>query len=258
MIEKGIHAGSPFIFPNTVYNAAGGYLSIIIKSKGYTMTFANGINSGLYSVCHGYDLLKMQKQKMIITSGVDEYSEIHHLLYDELRVLEEGDEDAGKPYHSQKRGFIIGEGSTSLVLETSKQFAQRDGAHCYAEIIGYGLTNGPTGPGKIDPEGYEMDQAIKKACESAQINTKDIDAIVGFANGKSEIDMMEVKSYHRIFGSLIESIPIYTIKNYVGEGRAATSALQVAHAALMLWKHEIHGHVPIMILLFLLIIYLFI
>lgn len=237
MIQKGIHSGSPFIFPNTVYNAAGGYLSIFTKCKGHTITFANGFNTGLFGVCYGYDLLKTNKQKTIIASGVDEYSEIHHLLYDYLNALDGTAQEYSRPYSFQKGGFILGEGSTSLILETEEQ-ATRRGANLYAEILGYGFSNVPLGPGKIDGEGYGLDMAIKRACDTAMINLEEIDAIVGFANGHSAIDMMEIKSYHRVFGDRLTSIPIYTIKSFVGEGRAATSALQLAHAALILAKQE--------------------
>ena len=40
--EKGPAAGSAFSFPHTVYNAAGGYLSIFTGLKGFCATIANG------------------------------------------------------------------------------------------------------------------------------------------------------------------------------------------------------------------------
>ena len=52
VIEKGIENGSAFMFPNTVYNAAGGYLSIFTGIKGYNVTIANGFQAGLQSVTH--------------------------------------------------------------------------------------------------------------------------------------------------------------------------------------------------------------
>ena len=51
IIRDGIEKGSAFAFPNTVYNAAGGYLSIATGIKGYNVTIANGCQSGLQSVC---------------------------------------------------------------------------------------------------------------------------------------------------------------------------------------------------------------
>ena len=51
IIRDGIDKGSAFAFPNTVYNAAGGYLSIATGIKGYNVTIANGFQSGLQSVC---------------------------------------------------------------------------------------------------------------------------------------------------------------------------------------------------------------
>ncbi|MFZ5988140.1 MAG: beta-ketoacyl-[acyl-carrier-protein] synthase family protein [Bacillota bacterium] len=237
MIKRGYHAASALIFPNTVYNAAGGYLSIMTKIKGHTATLVNGIQSGISSICYGYDLIKMQKQKYAIASGVDEYSETIHILYDKLRALAAGDDYFSYPYSFNQKGFILGEGSTSLMLESEDEVNKR-GSHCYAEIVGYGLTNTPVAPGKIDFEGYGLDRAIIMACEQAEIKPSDIDAVVGFGNGCERTDAMELNSYKRIFTESFSTIPLHSIKALTGEGRAATSALQVAHAALMLDRQQ--------------------
>ncbi len=47
VIENGTANGSAFSFPNTVYNAAGGYFSIFAGIKGYNVTNANSIQAGL-------------------------------------------------------------------------------------------------------------------------------------------------------------------------------------------------------------------
>jgi 3-oxoacyl-[acyl-carrier-protein] synthase II len=233
MIKRGIHSGSPVIFPNRVYNAACGYLSIIENIKGYALTLVNGISSGIDSVCHSYDMLKFGRQEIFIASGVDEYSETIHILYDTLNALYEGDEPSKQPFNFSQKGFIMGEGSTSIVLETEES-ANKRGACCYAEVIGYSHSNTPVGAGKLDKDGFGLDSAIKLACKNANIGLEEIDAIVGFANGSSDIDTMELKSYIRTFGNKFSSIPIYSVKSLTGEGRAAASSLQIAHAALML------------------------
>ncbi|GFP77740.1 beta-ketoacyl-[acyl-carrier-protein] synthase family protein [Clostridium fungisolvens] len=238
--SNGIKGGSALSFPNTVYNAAAGYLSIMSKIKGYTATIVNGVSSGMDSLCYGYDLLKLNRSKYMLISGVDEYSDTIHLLYDKLNSLYIGEEPDELVYGFKGNEFIVGEGSTSLLLET-KENALKRGATLYAEIVGYGITNSPCKPGRISLDGKGLEKAIIKACENAGIALNVIDAIVGFANGSSIIDKMELRCYKNIFKEKLNHMNIHTVKNMVGEGRAATSALQIAHAALMLY----HGQTPI-------------
>ena len=56
-----------------------------------------------------------------------------------------------------------------------------------------------------------------------------MDAAVGFANGVADVDAIENAGLAAVFGG---ALPV--IKERVGEGRAATAALSLAHAALLL------------------------
>ena len=56
----------------------------------------------------------------------------------------------------------------------------------------------------------------------------------GFANGFNVVDSIEKESYIRVFGDRISSIPVVQVKERTGEGRAGSTTLAAAHAALML------------------------
>ena len=237
LIKKGIHAGSPLIFPNTVYNVAAGFLSILKKTKGYTATFANGFMSGINSIFCGYDLVNSGKQKIAFVAGADEYSQASYHGYNSLKSLYTKDSDFKGAYNFTQKGFVLGEGCTGLILE-SLEDAKRKQSKIYAQILGFGFSTQALSPGKVNTQSYGLDQAILNACDNAGIKLSEIDDIVGFANGSALIDSMEMDSYNRIFKERIKMMSITSIKDFVGEGRAATSALQVAHACLMLYNKE--------------------
>ena len=65
----------------------------------------------------------------------------------------------------------------------------------------------------------------------AGITLDQIDAVYGFANGADEVDTLERHVYEEIFAG---KVPVHQVRDYTGEGRAASSALSVAHAALTL------------------------
>lgn len=238
LLAKGVQAGSPMLFPNTVYNAAAAQLSISQRIQGCNMTVSNGIASGLDAICDSFEMVRARRHQVVLAAGVDEYSDTAHLLYDTLQALgRHGEASLSKPYGFTGDGFLLTEGAATLALESEDHAISR-GACLYAEITGYGRSYQFCAPGKIDPEGTALDLAILQAIAMSGLCLEDIDAVVGFANGDSAIDRMELRSYGRVFGRRAENIPVYAIKSRLGEGRAGISAVQVAHAAMLLHSGE--------------------
>ncbi len=221
IIQKGTKGTSAILFPSISYNTAAGYLSMITKAKGYTATLVNGIESGIHSFCYSYDLIKLNRSQCIIASGVDEINDTIKKAYDMANYDKNSVTDSFR-----NNGFEITEGAGSIVLESEESVNKRNGRK-YAEVLGYGMYNDSS---KINYDGEGLKYAISMALQRCKLNPCDIGAIVGLANGHKNIDEMELKIYKNIFND----ISIISIKDILGEGRAATSSMQIAHAALVL------------------------
>ena len=228
LIKNGIQNGSAFVFPNTVYNAAGGYLSINSGVKGINVTLTNGCQAGLQSVCYAYNVVRDGDEKMMMACGVDENTDKTEIIYDRLGYRSENADTT--PYGLAGRTYALGEGSVSVMLESEESVNAR-GAKKYAEIVGYGMNHESVTIGTLRGSEKALDKAIINACESAGISVDDIDAIVGFGNGNITADTIEMESYGRVFAS---AKPVLSVKTLVGEARAAAATLQVAHASLIL------------------------
>ncbi len=227
--EHGNASGSAFKFPNTVYNAAGGYLSICSGIKGYNVTITNGAQSGLASVCYAANILNQQQEKIVLATGTDENIDIINELYHKLGYVSD---TVALPYEG-KNGFTLADGSTTIVLE-SKEFADARGAKVYGKVLGYGMTHQGVSFGHLSGSEAGLEKAISAALEDAGIKANELDAIFGFANGFSAVDTLELKAYQKVFGGNLESLPIFCVKEHTGEGRAASAALACVHATLMM------------------------
>lgn len=228
LIKNGLHAGSAFIFPNTVYNAAGGYFSINSGVKGVNVTLTNGMQAGLQSICYAYNVVRDGAEKMMMATGLDENTETMKLLYGKLGYFSK--EETVKPYELNGSEFVLGEGSTTMMLE-SEASAEARNAVKYAEIAGYAMTHESVSAGTLAGSDAALDKAIIKACENAGISVDDIDAVVGFGDGNKTVDTIEMNSYGRVFKN---AKPVMSVKTVVGESRAAAANLEAVHAALTL------------------------
>lgn len=218
-IEQGTANGSAFSFPNTVYNAAGGYFSIFAGIKGYNVTVANGVQAGLQSICYAADVIHNGEETIMVASGTDENTDVTYELYEKLGYTSGGD-----------KGFTLGEGSVSLILETEES-ADKRGAKKLCEIVGTAMAHSAVEFGTLAGSEEALKRAVIGACEEAGISLNDIDAVCGFANGNKTLDDIEKSVYGELFAG---KIPVISVRNEIGEARAAAAAKQAAYAAELL------------------------
>ena len=114
---------------------------------------------------------------------------------------------ASKPFSKDRGGFVMGEGSGMLVLETLEHALARD-ATPLAEIIGFGSSADAYRITDLHPEGRGPAAAITNALEQANIDphgTADGKPLVHYisAHGTStqENDSIETKAIKLVIGS---------------------------------------------------------
>ena len=230
VIRDGIENGSAFAFPNTVYNAAGGYLSIATGIKGYNVTIANGFQSGLQSVCGACGAILFGYESIMLASGTDECTEIDREIYNDLGIAGEN-------------GISLGEGSVTCVIEKDSSASER-GAKRYAKIAGFSSARDTSGDrfNNMRMSEVSLTKAINDVLEEGRINASDVKCIYGFGNGISEIDVFEKEVYKKIFGDDIE---IKLVKSEYGEARAASSSLQFALLAKDIYEGKVENGIAV-------------
>ena len=223
IIKDGIDKGSAFAFPNTVYNAAGGYLSIFTGIKGYNVTIANGFQSGLQSVCAASGAIMFGYENMMLASGTDECTEIDDEIYADLGMTGEGK-------------MTLGEGSVTCVIEKASSASER-GAKRYAKIAGFSSARDTSGDRSDNLRLSEeaLTKVIMNVLEEGGMKPEEVSCIYGFGNGIEKIDVFEMNVYKKIFGDNIE---VKLVKKDFGEARAASSSLQFAMLAKDIYENK--------------------
>ncbi len=146
---------------------------------------------------------------------------------------------ACRPFDENRDGFVLGEGSAMLVLETHSH-ARARGARVLAEVLGYGAATDTFHPTAPDPDGRGAIAAMRAALSDADLDAAAIDLFNAHATGTHLNDAVELGAFRAVFAEAAPAIPLYGIKPITGHTIAAAGAVEAV--ALILSLRE--GVVP--------------
>jgi 3-oxoacyl-[acyl-carrier-protein] synthase II len=230
VIEEGAGGANPAVFPNTVYNAAGGQVAIKNGILGSASTVTAGHAAGASALCYGYDLTTMDHADAVVCIGADTLTDTVVEAYRELGVLASGNGEGG---------FALAEGGFSVLVERLGA-AQARGAKPLGEMLGFAITCDAAGVGKIDTEGDGIERAMRLALERAGVDPGDVVAVWANRNGLAAADDAEAKAIERVFGA---DVPVLAPKLLLGEPMGAGASLATV-LALEGWSRGDDAHSP--------------
>ena len=153
---------------------------------------------------------------------------------------------ASRPFSRSRDGFVMGEGSGIIVMETLEH-AESRGANILGEICGFGSTADAYRITDMHPEGRGPGDAISQALENAGIDPvarlKDgrppVQYISAHGTSTSENDSIETRAVKRVFGDLAPEIPMTSIKSMMGHLICAAGAVEFITCLMILRDHMI-------------------
>ncbi|HMN96873.1 MAG TPA: beta-ketoacyl-[acyl-carrier-protein] synthase family protein [Phycisphaerales bacterium] len=144
---------------------------------------------------------------------------------------------ASRPFSRDRSGFVMGEGSGMVVLETLDH-AERRGATPLAEVVGYGSSADAFRITDIQPEGRGAAAAMTMALRQAGIDPAaasdrpPIDYISAHGTGTQENDSIETRAVKLVFGDNARRIPMSSVKSMLGHLIAAAGAVELITCVL--------------------------
>ena len=149
------------------------------------------------------------------------------------RAISENENDpaaACRPFDSDARGSVFGEGAGMIVLENIEN-AENRGAKIYAEVAGVGASNN-INPSyeRLEPDGKGTQIAIEKALADAQIGPEDLDLIIPHGTGEASDDRAEATAIEAALGEAAAKTAVWPTKSMLSNTGAAGGALDVIAA----------------------------
>jgi 3-oxoacyl-[acyl-carrier-protein] synthase II len=140
---------------------------------------------------------------------------------------------ASRPFDADRDGFVMGEGSAILILE-SLEHAQARNAHILAEVRGYHATNDAYHISAPAENGAGAALCMRKALEDAQLEPTSIDYINAHGTSTKLNDASETAAIKTVFGEHAAHLAISSTKSMTGHLLGAAGALESMFCVLAL------------------------
>ena len=138
-------------------------------------------------------------------------------------------EQASRPFDANRSGFVLGEGSGLLVLET-EEFALRRGAPIICELAGAAWSFDATDDTAPDVDGQAL--AMQRALKDADLTMDDVNYINAHGTSTQLNDKTETAAIKKVFGERAYGIAISSTKSMTGHLAAAAGAIEAAIGVL--------------------------
>lgn len=194
------------------------------------------------AIGEAYEILRRGDADVMISGGA--HSMIHPLGvtgFNRLTALSTRNDSpltASRPFNQTRDGFVLGEGSGMLVLETLEHATAR-GATILAELIGYGSSADAYRITDIHPDGRGPISAMRQALKQAGLEPADIHYISAHGTGTKENDSIETRAVKAVFGDAAKSIPVSSVKSMLGHLIAAAGAVELITCILAMRDSKI-------------------
>lgn len=133
---------------------------------------------------------------------------------------------ASRPFDRLRDGFVLGEGSSVVILE-ELEHAKRRGAKIYGEVLGYGCTADAYRITDIHPEGRGAIGCMSASLKDAGISPDDVGYVNAHGTSTTVNDKVETVACKAIFGERAKQVPVSSTKSMMGHLIAAAGVTEM-------------------------------
>ena len=228
LLEKGPGRVSPYFIPMMISNLAAGNIAIKFGAKGIANTVVTACASGTNAVGEAFRLIKSGILDVVITGGTEAaITPLALAGFSSLKALSfsEDKNRASIPFDKERDGFVMGEGSGILILE-SLDHALKRGAKIYAEVVGYGATCDAYHITAPVETGEGAACAMEMAIKEAGIEVTDVDYINAHGTSTPYNDKIETTAIKRVFKDHAYKLAVNSTKSMIGHLLGAAGAVE--------------------------------
>lgn len=236
MFERGPKRLSPFFIPMFIPDIAAGHVSMRYGLRGPNYCTVSACASSAHAVGDAFRLVQRGDADAMVAGGAEAtVTPMAVAGFTNMKALSsrnDSPETASRPFDATRDGFVMGEGSGVIVLE-SLEHASRRGADIIAEIVGYGQSGDAYHLTAPAPEGAGAQLAMKAAVQDAGVALTDVDYINAHGTSTPMNDLNETLAVKAVFGEHAYNLVMGSTKSMTGHLLGAAGAVETVISALV-------------------------
>ena len=226
---------NPFLIPKMICDIAPGHISMKYGFRGINYAPVSACSSSTHALMNSFDYIRYGRNDIIIAGGSEAVvTKIAMGGFSSMKALSTRNDDpatASRPFDLGRDGFVLGEGSATLVLE-ELEHAKKRGAKIYGEVVGAAATADAHHITAPHPEGIGAANVMKLALEDAKMNPEEIDYVNVHGTSTPLGDIAEVKAIQKVFGEAAYQMNISSTKSMTGHLLGAAGAIEAVASVL--------------------------
>lgn len=237
MQESGPQRVSPFLIPMMLPDSAAGTVAIELGVRGSNLAVVTACATGTNALGEAAAMIRRGEVDAVLAGGAEAaivpISMAGLAVMNAMSARNDEPERASRPFDRDRDGFIIGEGSAILVLE-SLEHATARGATILAEVTGYGSTNDAYHITHPAENGEGAVRCMRAALKDGGLSETDIQYINAHGTSTPLNDKSETRAIKTVFGEQAYDVSVSSTKSMTGHLLGASGALEAIFCVLAL------------------------
>ena len=238
---KGTPRFNPFFIPKFIPDIAPGMISIKYGFSGPNFATVSACASSSNAIIDALNYIRLGYADIMVAGGSEAGVTIAGIGgFNSLNALSKRNDnptEASRPFDKDRDGFVLGEGSGTLILEDFEHAKVR-GAKIYAELAGFGLSADAHHITAPHPEGSGAIKVMKNCLDDANVKINEVDTINMHGTSTPLGDVAESKAVLEVFGENAYNININSTKSMTGHLLGAAGSIE-AIACIMSIKESL-------------------
>ena len=243
LFEKGPSRVNPLLVPLMISNMAAGNVSIQFGLKGKCINVVTACATGTHSIGEAFRSIQYGEADVMVAGGTEaSITPIGVAGFTALTALNTTDDPlrASIPFDKERNGFIMGEGSGIVILE-SLEHAKARGAKILAELVGYGATCDAYHITSPAEDGSGAAKAMEVAIKDAGARPEDIDYVNAHGTSTHHNDLFETKAIKLALGDHAYKVKINSTKSMIGHLLGAAGGVEFIACVKSIEEGYVHA-----------------
>ena len=236
-VEKGPGRVSAFFVPMFIPDMASGMVAMRYGVTGPNFCTVSACASSAHAIGEAYRTIQRGDADAMIAGGAEAaITPLAIAGFANMKALSPRNDDpehASRPFDRTRDGFVLGDGSGVVVLE-SLEHATGRGATILAEVAGFGMSADAYHMTQPAPEGRGAQQAMRAALADACMPVDRIAYVNAHGTSTPAGDTAETQAVKAVFGPAARKLVFGSTKSMTGHLLGAAGGLEFAICTLVI------------------------